>query len=62
MASAGFFIHAGEHTGGVGTNFIVEWVVEQPVYEPVVEALMLSVENAQGLSFTSPGRVIKQLE
>ncbi len=62
MASADFFVDAGEQTGGVGTNFIVEWVVEQPVYEPVVEALMLSVESAQGLSFTSPGRVIKQLE
>jgi hypothetical protein len=62
MASADFFVDAGEQTGGVGTNFIVEWVAEQPVYEPVVEALMLSTEGTQGLSFTSPGRVIKQLE
>jgi len=62
MASADFFVDAGEQTGGVGTNFIVEWVAEQPVYEPVVETLMLSTIGTQGLSFTSPGRVIKQLE
>ncbi|MBX3053220.1 MAG: DUF3124 domain-containing protein [Caldilineaceae bacterium] len=62
MASADFFVDAGEQTGGVGTNFIVEWVAEQPVYEPVVEALMLSTSGTQGLSFTSPGRVISQIE
>ena len=62
LASADFFVDAGEQTGGVGTNFIVEWVSEQPVYEPVIEALMLSASGAQGLSFSSPGRVISQLE
>lgn len=62
LASTDFFVDAGEQTGGVGTNFIVEWVAEQPVYEPVVEALMLSASSTQGLSFVSPGRVISQLE
>jgi hypothetical protein len=62
MASADFFVDAGEQAGGVGTNFIVEWVAEEPVYEPVVETLMLSTVGTQGLSFTSPGRVIRQLE
>lgn len=62
MASADFYVNGREQTGGVGTNFIVEWVAEQPVYEPVVETLMLSTSGTQGLSFTSPGRVIKQLE
>ncbi len=62
MASTDYFVHAGEQTGGVGTNFIVEWVAEEPVYEPVVETLMLSTSGTQGLSFTSPGRVIRQLE
>lgn len=62
MASADFFVDAGEQRGGVGTNFIVEWVAEEPVYEPVVETLMLSTVSSQGLSFTSPGRVIKQFK
>ncbi len=62
LASADFFVEAGDQGSGVGTNFVVEWVAEQPVYEPVVEALMLSVWSTQGLSFTSPGRVISQFE
>lgn len=62
LASTDFFVDAGEQAGGVGTNFIVEWVAEQPVYEPVVEALMLTTSGTQGLSFTSPGRVISQIK
>ncbi|MCI5150398.1 MAG: DUF3124 domain-containing protein, partial [Candidatus Electrothrix sp. MAN1_4] len=62
MAAADFFVDTGEQTGGVGTHFIVEWVAEQPVYEPVIETLMLSNSGTQGLSFTSSGRVIKHIE
>lgn len=62
MATADFFVKTGEQTGGVGSNFIVEWVAEHPAYEPVVETLMLSNSGTQGLSFTSAGRVIKHIE
>lgn len=62
LASTDFFVEATEQSGGIGTNFIVEWVAEQPVYEPIVEALMLNTSSTQGVSFTSPGRVIRELE
>ncbi len=61
LASADFVV-APERGRGVGTNFIVEWVAEQPVYEPVVEALMLNASGNQGVSFISVGRVISQIE
>lgn len=52
---------AGEDThGGVGANFIVEWVAETGVYEPVVEAIMINTSGQQGISLLSPGRVISQ--
>lgn len=47
---------------GLGANFIVEWGAEQPVYEPIVEAIMIHADSTQGISFTSPGRVISQLQ
>ena len=62
MASTDFFVEPSEQSGGIGTNFIVEWVAEEAVYEPVVEALMLHTRGSQGVSFSSPGRVIKQFE
>ena len=61
LASTEFVVPLGQGYG-VGTNFIVEWVAEEPVYEPVVEALMINTTGAQGISFSSPGRVISQIE
>jgi hypothetical protein len=61
LASTDFFVESNEQSGGIGTNFIVEWVAEQPVFEPIVEAIMLNTSNQQGISLTTPGRVIKQI-
>lgn len=61
LASADFFVEASEQSEGVGTNFVVEWVAEEPVFEPIVEAIMLNTSNNQGVSLTSPGRVISQI-
>lgn len=61
LASADFIVPP-ESGRGVGTNFIVEWVAEEPVYEPVVEALMVHTTGSQGVSFSSVGRVVSQIE
>ncbi|MCA9943793.1 MAG: DUF3124 domain-containing protein [Anaerolineales bacterium] len=61
LASTDFFVDANEQSGGLGTNFIVEWVAEQPVFEPIIEAIMLNTSNNQGISLTTPGRVINQI-
>jgi hypothetical protein len=61
LASAEFVVEP-ERGRGVGTNFIVDWVAEEPVYEPVVEALMLNTTGNQGVSFSSVGRVVSQIE
>ncbi|MCA9981248.1 MAG: DUF3124 domain-containing protein, partial [Anaerolineales bacterium] len=61
LASTEFFVDANEQSGGLGTNFIVEWVAEQPVFEPIVEAIMLNTSSTQGISLTSQGRVINQI-
>lgn len=60
MATHSIVIAGDDKRGGVGANFIVEWVAETGVYEPVVEAIMVSTSGQQGISFMSPGRVISQ--
>jgi hypothetical protein len=60
LVATDFFIEQHDTSGGVGANFIVEWVAEQAVYEPVVEAVMIGTISSQGISFVSPGRVITQ--
>lgn len=60
LASVAFVVERTDSAGGSGANFIVEWVTEKSVSEPVVEAVMISAESAQGISFISEGRVIKK--
>ncbi|BBC23584.1 DUF3124 domain-containing protein [Pseudanabaena sp. ABRG5-3] len=62
LASTEVFIETDDVAGGAGANFIVEWTAEKKVYAPVVEAIMISTASAQGISFTSTGRVLKQYD
>ena len=59
LASTDFVVERTDTSGGLGANFIVEWVAEKEVSEPVVEAVMISAVSNQGISFVSTGRVIK---
>lgn len=59
LASTNFLVERTDNSGGSGANFIVEWIAEKDVFEPVVEAVMISAASNQGISFVSPGRVIK---
>ncbi len=60
LASTDFFIAAEDTSGGSGANFIVEWVAEKTVYEPVIEAVMISTSSSQGISVVRPAKVLKQ--
>lgn len=60
LATTGFVISADDASGGWGANFLVEWVASEPVYEPVIEAVMVSTRGTEGVSFISPGRVISE--
>ncbi|MDZ8083466.1 MAG: DUF3124 domain-containing protein [Nostoc sp. DcaGUA01] len=59
LASTDFFINRNDTSGGLGANFIVEWVARTQISEPIVEAVMIGTDFQQGISFTSSGRVIK---
>lgn len=59
LASTDFFINRNNTSGGLGANFIVEWVSQTKIAEPIVESIMIGTDFQQGISFTSPGKVIK---
>ncbi len=61
MASTEFVIEREDQRGGVGANFIVEWISENTVSEPVAEAVMIGTGSQQGISFISPGRIVSQI-
>ena len=60
MATTEYVIRQDDVRGGTGANFIVTWGAEEPVYEPVVEAVMINMVGTQGLSFLSSARVLEE--
>lgn len=61
LGSTDFFIKESDTTGGSGANFLVEWVSEHPVQEPVIEAVMVGRKGSGLAAFSRSGVVIKQI-
>jgi hypothetical protein len=59
LGSVEFVVQRSDRTGGPGANFLVRWHGPAAVDEPLVEAIMLGQSGSAGISFTSPGRVVK---
>lgn len=53
-----FLVERRDTRGGSGANFIVTWDAAEPVYEPLVEAVMVGLSGNQSISFISPGRAL----
>lgn len=60
LASTNFYIEDNDTRGGVGGNFLIEWVADKKVAKPIAESVMVSTASTQGISFTSQGRVVKE--
>ena len=61
LGSEAFVVEEQDRTGGVGANFLVEWIAEAAVSAPIVEAVMISTAQAQGVSLVSRGQVVRTL-
>ena len=59
LATVEFVIQRVDTAGGPGANFLVQWVGQKDVDEPLIEAVMIGQNGNAGISFTSEGRVIK---
>lgn len=59
LASTDFVVDRTDTSGGSGANFIVEWVAQTKVSQPIVEAVMIGTDFQQGISWISSGKVIK---
>lgn len=62
LQTVSYLVPYKEAEGGVGANFIVEWVSEQEVTEPVVEAVMIGASSSLGISFVCGGKVLKYID
>lgn len=60
LASTHVVVDTDDIRGGVGANFILQWHAERPVPPPVVETVMITGANTQGISFRSTARVLRE--
>lgn len=59
LATLEYVVKAGDgRDGGSGANFIVEWVSDTPVSQPLVGCIMVGTHNQQGISLSSEGTVL----
>lgn len=61
LASVDFFIKESDKAGGQSACFLVDWIAEDAVTDPIVEAVMIGTANTQGVSFTCQGHVLTDL-
>lgn len=61
FAAGRFFIRESDVTGGSEAAFLVRWRAAQPVPPPMIGALMVGTSFGQGISFSTPGRVLEEL-
>lgn len=59
LGATNFFVPEKDKSG-TGANFIVEWVADTLINEPLIETVMLGLKNDQGVSFSSLGRIIRE--
>ncbi len=59
LQTINYVVEYKEAEGGTGANFIVEWVAEREVPEPVIESVMIGGSSSLGISFICEGKVIK---
>lgn len=59
LSSTNFVVDQQDTSGGSGASFVVEWVAQKEVSQPVIESIMINTSANQGISFISAGRVIK---
>ncbi|WP_425396782.1 DUF3124 domain-containing protein [Aeoliella sp.] len=53
-----FLVKAHDTTGGSGANFLVEWFSTDSINEPIIEAVMVGTNGAQGIAFSRSGQVL----
>lgn len=62
LSSISYVVEEEDLRGGVGANFLVLWEAQKTISKPIIEAVMISTSQQQGISFVSEGKVLHTLD
>jgi hypothetical protein len=60
ISTVRYVIKARDKRGGSGAKFLVRWKSETLSNAPIIEAIMISTQSQQGISFVSRGQAIHE--
>lgn len=60
LGTTHLYLEEKDSRGGFGANFIVRWKADRVINAPIIECLMIGATGGQGISFVSPGQVIRE--
>ncbi|HDP76005.1 MAG TPA: DUF3124 domain-containing protein [Bacteroidales bacterium] len=60
MQTVNHFVPESDRSG-IGANFVLEWIADSAVNEPLVETIMVSLTSGHGVSFLSEGKILNEL-
>ncbi|MEW6263872.1 MAG: DUF3124 domain-containing protein [Thermodesulfobacteriota bacterium] len=60
LSAVRYVIKESDLAGGSGASFLVKWRAKSQVNTPLIQAVMIGTEAAQGISFSSQGQVIEE--
>jgi hypothetical protein len=61
MESVEFVVEQQEKEGGAGASFLVDWGTNSAALTPVIQAVMISTINQQGISFVTEGVTVERM-
>ncbi|MCC6414175.1 MAG: DUF3124 domain-containing protein [Saprospiraceae bacterium] len=61
MQSIEFVVEHRENEGGAGASFLVDWGCDSDQLRPVIQAVMISTVNQQGISFVTEGVTVERM-
>ncbi|MFK7771137.1 MAG: DUF3124 domain-containing protein [Saprospiraceae bacterium] len=60
LESIDYVVDEQDESGGTGANFIIIWGAKNDQIKPIFEAVMISTQGQQGISFTTQGTSISR--
>lgn len=61
LGATNFFVPERDQSG-TGANFLIEWVSDTLVNEPLIESVIVGLTDGQGISFLSNGKILRELK
>jgi len=51
-----------EDKSGTGANFLIEWISDKPVNEPLIESITFNLKNYHSAAIISQGKIIREVK